>query len=288
MRCGSLIITLFGDYLVYRGGRIWLSSVIDLLSVAEMNARMIRTSFFRLKNEGWLDSDRYGRNSQYRISHQGHNKFLTAARRIYSIEPNSGEKQWDLLLTNGLGVQENQNLSRELQWHGFGYLGKGIYVHPNLNQKSLENILEQNDLTDYIVHMTISQGNLNNTDKLKKLVTNTWNLEYLGQLYREFIKVFGPLRKKLEDGDYQSQEDLFIIRLLLIHYYRWILLRDPELPNEVLPEDWSGTDARQLCRNIYLLTYREADDYLNSRSRNHNGVLPPPHSDYYNRYGGLV
>ncbi len=54
VQAGSLIITVFGDAILPRGGRIWLGSLIRLLEPLELNERLIRTSVFRLAKEQWL------------------------------------------------------------------------------------------------------------------------------------------------------------------------------------------------------------------------------------------
>jgi phenylacetic acid degradation operon negative regulatory protein len=49
---------------------------------------------------------------------------------------------------------------------------------------------------------------------------------------------------------------------LLIHEYRRILLRDPNLPDELLPASWSGLEARQLCQALYHDTLQASEAYL--------------------------
>ena len=46
VQAGSLIISVFGDAVLPRGGRIWLGSLIRLLEPLELNERLIRTSVF--------------------------------------------------------------------------------------------------------------------------------------------------------------------------------------------------------------------------------------------------
>jgi phenylacetic acid degradation operon negative regulatory protein len=46
----------------------------------------------------------------------------------------------------------------------------------------------------------------------------------------------------------------FIVRTLLIHEYRRVLLRDAQLPPALLPLDWPGVAAYALCRDFYRLT----------------------------------
>jgi phenylacetic acid degradation operon negative regulatory protein len=61
LRTGSLIITLFGDAIVPRGGTVWLGSLIELLAPMGVSQRLVRTSVFRLTREGWLMAEKVGR-----------------------------------------------------------------------------------------------------------------------------------------------------------------------------------------------------------------------------------
>lgn len=72
-------------------------------------------------------------------------------------------------------------------------------------------------------------------------------------MYEAFITLFRPLLPLLRDAepDELTPERCFQIRLLLIHFYRRVVLKDPLLPEELLPAHWLGQTARQLCINIY-------------------------------------
>jgi len=74
---------------------------------------------------------------------------------------------------------------------------------------------------------------------------------------------------------------------LLIQEYRKILLRDPMLPAELLPSNWQGATAYQLCRNLYRALYLAADRYLTETMETADGPLPPPSSAFLARFGGL-
>ncbi len=52
------------------------------------------------------------------------------------------------------------------------------------------------------------------------------------------------------------------MRTLLLHEYRRVLLRDPNLPEQLLPADWPGRTARDLCRDMYAALLDASEDYL--------------------------
>jgi phenylacetic acid degradation operon negative regulatory protein len=80
----------------------------------------------------------------------------------------------------------------------------------------------------------------------------------------------------------------FLIRSLLVQDYRKVLLRDPWLPAELLPVDWHGAAAYQLCRNLYRAVHSRADAWLDQVMETADGPLPPPSRAFLQRFGGLA
>src|SRR3546814_17342309 len=70
-RAKSLCVTLLGDAIGPHGGSIWLSDLIELVTPLGINERLLRTSVFRLVAQDWLQTERHGRRTMYRLSEQG-------------------------------------------------------------------------------------------------------------------------------------------------------------------------------------------------------------------------
>src|SRR4030095_38715 len=80
MRAGSLLITVFGDAIAPRGGAITLGSLITLGEPFAMPDRLVRPSVGRLANDGWIDSRREGRQSEYVLTEHGKARFAEATQ----------------------------------------------------------------------------------------------------------------------------------------------------------------------------------------------------------------
>src|SRR5208337_3146400 len=55
LKAKSLVVTVWGDAIAPHGGAVWLSGLIRLLAPLGLNERLVRTSVYRLAQEGWLD-----------------------------------------------------------------------------------------------------------------------------------------------------------------------------------------------------------------------------------------
>ena len=112
-------------------------------------------------------------------------------------------------------------------------------------------------------------------------------LDELAYRYRHFLEQFRPLWRELQSNDNLTPQECLLARILLIHEYRKILLRDPQLPDELLPGDWEGRSAKQLCRNLYRKIYARAEQWLDENLENASGPLPSPNESFFKRFGGL-
>lgn len=145
---------------------------------------------------------------------------------------------------------------------------------------------ELNAADDTIVMQTQTMEPMT-SKPMRQQVRESWNLDELAELYHRFLTKFRPLWNALNTDNDLSQEESFIARTLLIHEYRKVQLRDPLLPDELLPTSWEGRYAHQLCRNLYRLLYQRTEIWLNKHLETAEGPLPAPGPAFYQRFGGL-
>lgn len=286
LRGGSLIITVYGDAIAPRGGTLWLGSLIALLAPLGLNQRLVRTSVFRLSREGWLTAQQVGRRSFYSITESGLRRFESASRRIYASPQMEWDGLWRIVITSQVEGPERENLRKELSWLGFGAIAPGVMAHPMVDEESLSGILQELGVQEDTIILRARNDGLSSSRSLKRLVRECWNLERLSQDYRDFLDRFRPVWKALERVRNLEPEQGFQVRTLLIHHYRRILLRDPQLPDELLPADWAGTSARLLCRNLYRLVQGAAEQHLSRVLETADGPLPQAAPYFHKRFGG--
>ena len=282
VRSGSLLITVLGDSIAPRGGVITLGSLIRLAAPLGLSERLVRTSVGRLAQDGWLSSNREGRQSEYFLTDHGRNRFAEATARIYREANETWDQNWTLLLLPpGDGLRA---LREELLWLGFGQVRPGVLAHPSRSvSDTREQLAELGSKASVILLSAKSEG----MEADRALIDAGWDLAELARSYRRFLDAFAPVRESLASRVPPRPETAFVIRTLLIHQYRKIHLRDPLLPHSLLPEDWIGTHAYELCRSLYRAVFSAADEFVSAAAETLSGKLERPTRQTYRRFGGL-
>ncbi len=285
LRSGSLIVTVFGDAIAPRGGKVWLGSLVEVMSHFGIGERLVRTSVFRLVRDGWLQSEQMGRRSYYSLTESGRERFDQATRRIYGSPTSDWDGQWCLLLLSGLDKAKKDSVRKECAWLGFGQMSANVLAHPAPKLKDLDVTMQRLGVADELV--VVGGQTIRNEAGMRRLAHDSWNLADLDVRYADFVRAFRPIMRALDKDRKVAEKTAFLARTLLIQEYRKIMLRDPVLPAELLPAEWHGAAAYRLCTNLYRVLYQPADQYLSATMTTADGPLPPPSNVFLTRFGGL-
>jgi phenylacetic acid degradation operon negative regulatory protein len=289
-RAASLLVSVFGDAVVPHGGVVWLGSLIRWLAGFGINERAVRTAAHRLVAEDWFATRATGRRSDYRLTAASRHRFADAERRIYAASHPSWDGSWSVIaLGRGMATARRDEARRELRWHGFGELAPSVLVHPAADLEELALALRdlRVERSAVVLRARGENGLAGDRRALRALVDSAWDLSDLAAAYRAYVRRFDPVARRVERSR-PGPEACFRLRVAAIHEYRRILLRDPELPAELLPEDWVGGEARRVCAALYRRVAPGAVAYVLETGRTATGPLPPPGEAYYRRFGGLA
>src|SRR5260370_15537189 len=64
-RTGSIVITLFGDAIVPRGGSVWLGTLLEFFKTLEIDSGVVRTAMSPLPRDRWRGSRQDGSHSLF-------------------------------------------------------------------------------------------------------------------------------------------------------------------------------------------------------------------------------
>jgi phenylacetic acid degradation operon negative regulatory protein len=270
-RTGSIVITVFGDAIVPRGGSVWLGTLLEFFRGIDVDSGVVRTAMSRLATDGWLERSKVGRNSFYRLVKKGQQTFDVATTHIYDPPPSDWTGRFELLL---IPASEDRDAAREaLKNAGFGSPLPGVWVAPSGVPVPEE--------AASAIRLEVSAED----ESGRRLLSQSWPLDRTADAYAKFIKTFEPLRAWMSRGTL-SDADAFTARILLIHHYRRVVLRDPLLPSALLPVDWPGRAARSLCGEIYRGLLPASEQWLDRNASNENGPLPKAASSLARRFSG--
>ncbi|THD73898.1 phenylacetic acid degradation protein [Thalassobius vesicularis] len=228
LRVWSLVITVFGDSVQYRGGRISNVRLQALLGRLGVEPGAIRTALSRLGRDGWLTSEREGRNSYYQLTPQGQARFTDATSRIYAAPRQDPVTRWTLAVGPGQ---------------------PGLPVAPGIVLRPAD----QPAPTPPDCAVTGSLTEL--APQLRAALLTPTHHAALTALYTD-LETLRPLRL--------SGLDAAAARTLLIHRWRRIVLRHPEPPVELLPPDLSRQDPRTAVAAAYEALTSAAEEWLDT------------------------
>jgi phenylacetic acid degradation operon negative regulatory protein len=118
-----------------------------------------------------------------------------------------------------------------------------------------------------------------------------WRLDPLAQDYGRFITLLYPLAEQLQrdtsaaSRSRLSDQDAFVARIVAIHEFRRLRLRDPLLPPALLPTDWTGAAAWRSMTELYAATWAASERWLDAEVAASGDVLPPVTADAGRRFG---
>jgi phenylacetic acid degradation operon negative regulatory protein len=288
-RSKSLVMTIFGDAIAPHGARLWLGSLIELVATMGVTDRLVRTSVFRLAQEGWLVASREGRRSSYALLPEARPRLARANRRIYAPPGLDWDGRWTLVMApNGsIAAPLRAAVRKELEWEGYAMLAPGLLAHPASDAEPLAEILARIKADGRIFVCSAAELPGAGSRPLGELVSEGWDLSRVAADYRRFIAEFTPLLALLRDEQTLTRQAAFVIRSLLIHAYRRVQLHDPMLPLALLPQPWPGSEAYALAQSIYRLAWERAEDYLMEVLKREDAEAPQADVGFYQRFGGL-
>ncbi|ADZ70569.1 PaaX family transcriptional regulator C-terminal domain-containing protein [Polymorphum gilvum] len=271
IRAGAFIVTLYGDLIVPRGGAVWIGNVIETCAEVGISETLVRTAVSRLVAAGRLDGVRDGRRSFYALTPAARAEFAAASDTLYHFSKKS-------LQNTGFTVvlmtasEARPTFSESLLRAGFAAVGTNAAVRAGAPTDAGRAVLAGAAAAGALVINGVSEA-CGGTDGLRAFARSTWDLDTLSADYESFLAWFAPLRDALAGALAPQGVASLVGRLLLVHEFRAVALRDPGLPAEALPPDWAGAAARRLFADLYRALAGAADAYACGRFVGRDGPL---------------
>ncbi len=271
VRPRAAMLTLYGDYVLPRGGEIGIGSLVKLLGNFGLSEQAIRSAVSRMCNSGLLKAKRTKRKSYYSLTGEGRSLLTEGTQRIFQRKETRWDGRWNIVTYS---IPERMREARdrlriELGWIGYGALAEATWVSPYDLTGVVKGLLKKLNIEDYV---NIFNTHECSTDP-KKIVSRCWNLGDIHRKYMEFLSEYRPmlesLQKRLQLGETIEPSECFVERFNLIHEYRKLPFYDPDLPLELLPDNWLRPQAGVLFNEYHGLLSKKANEYFDSVSKSY-------------------
>lgn len=223
-RVWSLLVTVFGELAQAPGARIHSPLLSRITGTLGIKPEAMRVALHRLRKDGWIESARVGRSSDYFLTEWGLAQCAEANPVIYADGPKP-TSAW-LLVCHASDRDE-------------GNIPPGVWVSPNL-LVSTETALGAECLA---LPLT------------PDVPLPTWMSDKICDpkavaMAQDFAGRLATLQDALAPDIALSPLQEAALRVLVVHGWRRIVLRLPHLPPHLFPTDWQGELCRQRVRAL--------------------------------------
>jgi phenylacetic acid degradation operon negative regulatory protein len=234
----GLLFTLLGEFVLTGDGTAWTSAVLGVFARLGTEEKATRQALMRTADAGWLEAEKIGRRTRWRLTGSAQRLLTDGAERIYSFK--GPAQDWDgRWLLVSVRIPESDRRARHvvrsrLSWAGFGSLGAGLWIspHPDREAEATGVLREAGVAQDAHVFVATRSG----LGDVRTMVAAAWDLAAIEEQYEQFIEEFSP----------PAPADILARQIELVHAWRRFPSVDPALPAELLPARWSGVKAAQL------------------------------------------
>ncbi len=266
IRTQFIIFNLFGDYVNPRSASVWTSGIVEVLGMLGVSERATRSTLSRMKAKGWLTARKRGRRSLYQLKSRGKTLLDEGTRRIFGPAPTEWDGCWHIMvysLPQQMRARRHE-LRTRLSWLGYGMLEPGTMVAAVPRTSEVQSLVEELDVQQYVHFFT--RAHLESGDDLA-IVARCWDLEQMNRRYSLFVRryrsEYEALLTKQSDVAGLAPDESFAHRFWLTYDFSFFPRQDPNLPPELLPDDWFGREAAELLRAYRALLREPAQAYIN-------------------------
>lgn len=260
----NLLVTVFGDVLAPIGPETEVSVQRLAAALADfgVNERLVRTSLTRLVNDGLLVVRASGRRSSYRIAPTAIDLFAAADERIYRGRPEPWDGRWTVVVLDGAESTADRRaaLRNELAAAGLGAVAPNVLASPTVPPASAAEVVRRVGGFAHVLVLRASVVPGHGLADPAALARRCVDLDGLEQRYDALaarFRAFDEATLASLDGGRAAK-----LRLLVVSTFRRVVLADPMLPAELVPDDWAGDRARAEASRVYRAVAARSDRHL--------------------------
>ena len=263
----AAMLTLYGDYVRYRGMEIGIGSLIQLLGNFGLSEQSIRSAVSRMCRAGLLKVRHDGARSYYSLTEEGMGLLEEGERRIFEPKVSGWNGYWSVVVyfIPEEKREARDTLRQELTWMGYGPLSTATWISPHDLSKEVEALAKKLKIKEYVQVFQAKHLGFSNP---KAIISRCWDLDRIHKRYANFITEhrakLDEHRERISNGENIDPSEFFTERFKLIHEYRRLPYFDPDLPEELLPKNWLRSQASAMFYEYHDLLAEKANKYFDS------------------------
>ena len=213
-RLWSFVVTIFGDLAQDEDARISGSLMGALVARIGAKPEALRVALHRLRKEGWLESHRQGRSSDYALSAWGRAQSAQASEVIYGTRQ-PPEEAWLVLRDPAAKDRDTDHAAYALT------SAVSVSLTPPAAATALALPLRPNDDVPDWINTKLCDNDL---------VAASRELE---QRLEQVLAHKGMIAQ-------MPALDRMVLRVLVVHSWRRLILKAPAIPAFLFPQTWRG------------------------------------------------
>lgn len=241
------VYSAFSFYGARRGHELPGTWLVSALGALGHGVAAVRQTLYRMEASRELESRIAGRAKFYSLTPGARAESGAGLAKIMEDDVAVWDGQWTLVqMAPGAEDRiERERLREVLRAEGFAAVGAGLYIHPRDRSARVIAAANGHGVRD-IIEVFRGTRVPGRTDR--EFVMAHWDLETLASAYAAFLAKYVELRKVRTAF---TPEVSFVVRFAVVFDYLEIGWRDPGLISALLPDNWPGTRAKQLARELY-------------------------------------
>lgn len=248
----SLIVSFFGLYGRELGGWVPVGDLVRLLAAIDVDESSTRMAVSRLKQRGWLRARRVGGLAGYSLSTSARELLAEGDRRIYQRRVADPTDGWVLAVFSvPESVRSKRHLLRsQLSRLGFGTATSGVWIAPAHVYDEAQASLRRLGLAE---HVSLFEAKYMAFADLPSMVRRWWDLERLDRMYSGYVRAYEPVLATWHRRRRLDPDTAFVDHLRAADAWRRLPYLDPGLPEDLLPDEWSGTRAADVFFRLHAM-----------------------------------
>jgi phenylacetic acid degradation operon negative regulatory protein len=239
----TMTVTFLGSVVRRMGGWMPIAGTIDLMGQVGRDAPSVRTAVFRLKKRGWLAPETRDGRRGYALTPLAQTALASGDAVIWHArQPAELADGWCLVTFSipEAARSRRHQLRAHLAALGFGNIGAATWLAPARMRAAAEQAIGELGLDELAA---VFVGEHVGGQDLSTLLHDGWDLDGIDRRYRDFVARFGPEAERLPSAAAVDPRTAFVTYLEVVDRWRQLPFRDPGLPRQLLPPDWSGPTA---------------------------------------------